>query len=251
MKLRFLKERALTDLRRSIKSNLPLYRTEKFEYLAADPSLSFESEIEIDERALSKLKVPAGEELFDSENCTFVLTALKHLSPYEAADERLWVMLSHTLMLDHARARWPIPKSDESAVQHIETHFFGSTQRQLERDNVASRLWWMGHLCDRVEGLSVTESLDVLLYRSDVRANIVERPTTAQSIPVFSAILRKLAKSYNGRRKLFERKVFRTLMVKLNGLGGYKLLDALDAKAVEKFIGEIIAKDLKLAEKDI
>jgi Holliday junction resolvasome RuvABC DNA-binding subunit len=84
-----------------------------------------------------------------------------------------------------------------------------------------------------------------------VRANIVERPTTGQSIPVFSAILRKLAKSYAGNRKLFERKLFRPLMVKLNGLGGYVLLDALDTGTVEKLIGEIIAKDFKLLEKDI
>jgi hypothetical protein len=37
----------------------------------------------------------------------------------------------------------------------------------------------------------------------------------------------------------------------LNGFGGYKLLDALDSGAVEKFIGEIIANDLKLSEKEI
>lgn len=84
-----------------------------------------------------------------------------------------------------------------------------------------------------------------------MRASIVERPTTGQSIPVFSAILRKLAKSYAGKQKLFERKLFRPLMVKLNGLGGYVLLDALDTGTVERLIGEIIANDFKLSEKDI
>src|SRR5204863_7470660 len=134
---------------------------------------------------------------------------------------------------------------------HIGTHFFASSQRQLERDNVAGRLWWMGHLCARVPDLKLKESLDVLLHRSDVRANIIERPTTAQSIPVFSALLLKLAKSYAGKQKLFERKVFRALMVKLNGLGGYKLLDALDIRTVETFLSEIIEKDLKLSEAEM
>jgi hypothetical protein len=63
----------------------------------------------------------------------------------------------------------------------------------------------------RVEELRLKDSLDVLLHRSDVRANIIERPTTAQSIPVFSALLCKLAKSYAGNKKLFERRVFRNL----------------------------------------
>ena len=40
-------------------------------------------------------------------------------------------------------------------------------------------------------------------------------------------------------------------MVKLNGLGGYVLLDALDTKTVEKLIEDIIAKDFRLSEKDI
>jgi hypothetical protein len=134
---------------------------------------------------------------------------------------------------------------------YIETHFFASTQRGIERDNIASRLWWMGHLCGRIDGLSMKQGLDALLHRADVRANIVERPTTGQSIPVFSAILRKLAKSYAGNKKLFERKVFRPLMIKLNGLGGYVLLDALDTTTIEKLIGDIIANELKLSENDI
>jgi Family of unknown function (DUF6339) len=193
MKLRFLKERALEELRRSVKENLARYRNGEFDYLSSDPSLSFESGVDVDVSALSELKPPKGAELFESENCAIFLAALKKLTPYEAADERLWTMLSHTAMLEHGRARWPIPTKDDDAVSHIETHFFAPTQRALERDNVASRLWWMGHLCARIEGLSIQDGLDALLHRADVRANIVERPTTGQSIPVFSAILRKLA----------------------------------------------------------
>jgi hypothetical protein len=176
-----------------------------------------------------------------------MLRALKSLTPFQAADERLWAMLSHTILLQHARDRWPIPAKDKDAVSHILTHFFGSTQRQLERDNVGARLWWMGHLCSRVKGVPLEESLKILLFRSDVRANIVERPTTAQSVSIFTALITKLAASYRGKQKLFERRTFRTLMIGLNGLGGYRLLDALDSKTVERIIEEIISRDLKLS----
>lgn len=127
------------------------------------------------------------------------------------------------------------------------SHFFGSNQRQLERDNIGARLWWMGHLCSRVNGMPLKHALDILLFRSDVRANIVERPTTAQSIPVFSALLVKLGKSYDGKKKLFERSTFRSLMVQLNGLGGYRLLDALDAKTIEQLIDELISTRLRVS----
>jgi hypothetical protein len=75
----------------------------------------------------------------------------------------------------------------------------------------------------------------------------VERPTTAQSVPVFSALISRLAKSYKGKQQLFERNTFRSLMIRLNGLGGYKLLDALERKAVEQLIDDLIENDLKLS----
>ncbi len=247
MKVRLLRERALSELRQTVKDNLSRYRIGEFSHLAIDPSLSFESDIEFDDGALTQLRAPVGAENFEPENCTVMLTGLKSLTPFQAADERLWAMLSHTMLLAHARARWPIPQNDQAAVKHILTHFFGSTQRQLERDNVGARLWWMGHLCSRVKGMPLKQSLEILLFKSDVRANIVERPTTAQSIPIFTALINKLAKSHQGKKKLFERDIFRNLMIRINGLGGYRLLDALDSKAVERLIDEVVSRDLKLS----
>jgi hypothetical protein len=247
MKVRLLRERAVSELKSSIKDNLLRYRSGDFVHLAIDPALSFEADIELDEGAIGQLKAPVGIENFEAENCAILLGALSSLTPYQAADERLWAMLSHTILLPHARIRWPIPTNDQAAVKHILTHFFASTQRQLERDNVGGRLWWMGHLCSRIRGMPLKESLEILLFRSDVRANIVERPTTSQSAPIFSALIIKLAKSYRGKKKLFERQTFRALMIRINGLGGYKLLDALDRKAVEQLIDEVVSRDLKLS----
>jgi hypothetical protein len=233
MRVRLLRERAVNELRANVSKNLDVYRTGDFGNLLIDPNLSFESDIDLREADIENLRDPVGAQNFESENCACLLGAMPTLTPYQAADERVWTMLSHTVLMKHARARWPIPKGEEEAAKHIRTHFFAQTQRQLERDNVGSRLWWMGHLCSRVKGLPLHETLDVLLYRSDVRANIVERPTTAQSIPVFSALMTKLAKSHKGKQKLFERRTFRLLMVYLNGLGGYRLLDALDVNFQE------------------
>lgn len=247
MKVKLVRERALAELRSKIRVNLDLYRAGSFDHLDLDPALSFMTDIELVEEEVSKLRTPVGPQNFESENCVTMLAALPNLTPYQAADERLWGMLSHTVLLSHARARWPIPAKADEAEAHIRTHFFGQTQRQLERDNIGARLWWMGHLCSRVKGMPLKQTLDVLLFRSDVRANIVERPTTAQSVPVFSALLRKLAQSHGGKKKLFDRNVFRSLMVHLNGLGGYKLLDALDAKAVEELIDDLVSTRLRVS----
>jgi hypothetical protein len=89
--------------------------------------------------------------------------------------------------------------------------------------------------------LTLADALTSLLYQYDVRANIIERPTTSQSTPILSAILNKLNESYKGDKALFERENFRAFMKKLNLQGGVMLLEALD----EDEIGHIVDECMK------
>ena len=132
MKARLLKATALEQLRASIATNLDVYRSGNFDYLEADPSFSFDHHVDIDLEALASLKAPAGNSYYEVENCEILHSALQALSPYDARDERLWVYLSHTALLDHARRRWPIPDDDAAAV--------GEIACKRERDGPARRL---------------------------------------------------------------------------------------------------------------
>lgn len=248
MKSRYLKQSALDNLRASIADNLELYRRGSFGFLETDPAFSFEHETEISADMLAGLRTPAAGKYFESENCAILYAALKSLSPYEARDERFWAYLSHTKLLEHGRARWPIPADNKEAARHIAKHFFARDKRQIERDNVGSRLWWMAHLCARVEALNQRDALEAFLYRSDVRANLIERPTTSQATALFGALLGKLVLSYKGKRALFDRKTFRDLMRAVNSVGGYKLLDCLSRDAVEDVVGRIISDQLALSQ---
>ncbi len=105
----------------------------------------------------------------------------------------------------------------------------------------------MAFLCQRIPGLSMQAALQVLLHRSDVRANIIERPTASQSIVVFSGIIKKLHASYTGQKKLFERAVFRPFMVRINSIGGVKLLDCMSEQQITELIGRVVETDLGLA----
>jgi len=170
-----------------------------------------------------------------------VFNAMGSMSHYLARDERLWVGLCHTALLAYSRKRWPIPDDTEKAVAHIENHFFVVGARGYERDNAASRLWWMASLCSRVKGLTLEQALTSLLYQYDVRANIIERPTTSQSTQVFSAVLKRLHGSYHGDKKLFERERFRSVMKELNLRGGVSLLGALSEKQVGSILDQCIS----------
>lgn len=248
MKARLLKAASLEQLRSSIPTNLEAYRSKGFDYLEADPSFWFEHGVEVDLDGLKALKAPSGGSFYEVESCEIVYSALKNLSPYDARDERFWVYLSHTVLADYARRRWPIPTDDAAAVSHIAKHWFARDKRQVERDQVGSRLWWMGHLCARVEDVDPDLALRAFLFRSDVRANLVERPTVSQSVNLFGAIVKRLARSFSGKQSLFERRAFRQLMMEINSTGGYRLLDCLPAAEIEQLLDTIITERLQLAD---
>jgi hypothetical protein len=247
VKIRFAKEVAVENLRASIGENLDRYRKGDFTHLDLDSSQHLELQVEANNAALKKLKFPSGDEYFEVANCLAVHDYLSELTPYDARDERLWVYLSHTVFLEYGRARWPIPVDDEEAVRHIETHFFARTNRQVERDNVASRLWWMAHLCTRLVGVNQKAALEAFLYRADVRASIIERPTVAQSTKVFSVIVKGLIQSATGKKALFERSTFRKVMVELNSIGGFRLLDALPEAELDKIFCDVLTKRVGIA----
>jgi hypothetical protein len=235
IRLPFFRSGAVADLYRSIDKNLSRYRQGDFESIVHDPSQFIESKCEIDEERL--LSVHCTREDDNEVQCSIALhEGLVGLTPYLARDERLWVKLTHVELLDYSRTRWPIPVDDEKAMAHIRKHFFARGTRGLERDNAVSRLWWMTELCKKVEGLTISESLAALLHQSDVRANIIERPSTAQNSQLLSALLLQLHKSLKDDQALFERDRFRSLMKWLNLQGGVRLLDVMDSAALEELL---------------
>lgn len=241
MKARFFKSQTVADLTKSIKDNLHLYRTGNFDFFAIDPERYFDTSLDIDESKLLAMK-SAQDNHYEIDNCILMFEAMPHITHYLARDERLWVYLTHTILLNYTRSRWPIPPDDEKAIKHIKAHFFCIGARGIERDNASSRLWWMASLCSRIPELSLRDSLTCLLYQYDVRANIIERPTTSQNLGIFSIILNRLYNSYQTDKKLFERERFRAFMKRLNLAGGVKLLEALPKANVIYIIDDCIAQ---------
>jgi len=239
MKMRLLKTATIQELFGKIVDNLDQYRNGSFAFLKDDSSRYFEIDPQIDVEKITAIQCGKDDER-EVENCEYMFSALPEMTPYMARDERFWIYLTHIDLLNYSRNRWPIPEEDEKAISHIRTHFFVSGARGIERDNAASRLWWMAHISSRCQTLTLKEALQCFLFRSDVRANIIERPTTAQNPMILSAILEKLNQSYHGDQRLFERRTFREFMIELNVYGGVRLLDSLDKDAIDNIVSTIV-----------
>lgn len=240
-KLLLMREALVHDLAREIEQNLEKYRNGDFQYLTSDGSNFIETEYEVNHQELEKIKVIDGD-FNEVQCCLGAFNGFSNISAYLARDQRLWVYLTHIILLDYTRQRWPIPQDNEKAIKHIKKHFFASGARGIERDNAISRLWWMASICSKVEGLTLEKSLTAFLFQSDVRANIVERPTTSQNVVLLSTVLKKLDQSYQGDKELYGREKFRTVMKELNLQGGIKLLEVLEPNEVEKIVTRCAAK---------
>ena len=234
-KISLFRESLVNELNREIEKNLEKYRNGDFQFLLSDSTNLRETDFDLNEVELAKIKILPGD-FNEVQCCLGVFNGLPRISAYLARDQRLWVYLTHIILLEYTRQRWPIPEDKEKAISHIKTHFFASGARGIERDNAISRLWWMASICKKVEGLTLEQSLTAFLYQSDVRANIVERPTTSQNVVLLSAVIRKLDESYRGDKELYGREKFRSVMKELNLQGGVKLMEVLEPREVERIV---------------
>jgi hypothetical protein len=237
-KLALFRTQTVHQLYKDVEKNLPIYRNGDFNSLLVDSSLFLESECELDDTEIKKISC-TKENDNEVQCCLGILNGLKGVTAYLARDERLWARLCHIELLDYARARWTIPTDDIKAASYIRTHFFAKGARGIERDNAASRLWWMATICNKVQGLPLEQSLTAFLHQSDVRANIVERPTTSQNAALLSSVINKLHESFNGDKALYEREKFRSVMKNLNLEGGVRLLEVLEDKELNKLVDKV------------
>ena len=170
----------------------------------------------------------------DARDSLSLHSVLDMLSPQQAADHRLWVGLAHFELYEYVRRRWDSSwlatslddTHRERGIRHIRTHWFVRGARSLVRDNGVSRLWWMGRILKLIAQeaqMDPEEVGDILFERTDVRAQLIERPATASNIRLAAEITSVL----RSERGLIERQPFRRWMIALNQLGGIILLDAL------------------------
>ncbi len=248
-KLKIYTQRAAEFLKKKLHSgNLGIYAEDepKWEEFLGEDFLHETSLLFDGSRLASSIVLPKtqservgdvgdGDASGDVANAKLVFQSLQHLTPQQAADERVWLYLTHCPLWHYARARWPMPSDADGRIKQIRLHYqVPNTNRGLVRDNAISRLWWMGFVADRSQ-LGLDRTLQILLYRSDVRANLLERPSLAASEEIFNGVMQLLSESYDGDRRMFVRGEFRDRMKTLNRIGGRRMLNALGKAVVYRF----------------
>lgn len=244
--LRFMRSKHIQELSHKVEENFDLYCSEQdFEEYFENSDCYIQTHIPCHDINIKLVKSGSAEK--DIANSMILYEYLSNLTTEQAADSRLWTYLCHFGLKDYTRTRW---LNDQPSVEAVRNHFFVPPGiRGLIRDNAASRLWWMEHFAVevyKISNITPERILKVLLFRTDVRANLLERTTTATNYNVSAAIIRLLDKSYDQTQTVFDRETFRSLMKEINVLGGYKLLDICNMSQLEEEFTKILFEKLKI-----
>lgn len=160
----------------------------------------------------------------DTMNCMRIHEMLPSLNAAHATDDRLWTTLSFGMHAHYLRKRWPFRAEEgDKLARHISNHWFCNNVRGRVRDNGIARLWWMGHIANRVKGLDKETVHEILFGNSDYRSSLLERNSSANALVVLEVIL-KLSKKYFDDGYAYKREPFRKFMRSVNFLGGRRNL---------------------------
>ena len=238
-RLRYFTEQSVASIRENVYRHVDEY----YALLDSDQPLSFISADRGIQSRMSRLEAPSlrgqlldGErgELYPTDvlNALTVHRSLSQLTPHQASDERLWAYLAHTECARYVARRWlkaSVRERDRNdAKKAVLNHFFANGNRALIRDNGISRLWWLGHIAQKVDPDRPKQFLDILLYKQDVRSALIERPSVSMNIEVLRSIYNVMYDYWMQKDlRIFERAVFRSWMIALNTRGGVTLFDVL------------------------
>lgn len=231
-------------LRSSVAANLSKYQRDTSWTHEIGPRAAREMQTGVEVNGTLSLLNPKDGDLLDIENAMRVHAALRHLTPLQARDPRLWTRLTHVDCWDYMRKRWQVEKhmsKTDKAVRFVRSRYFvpQSQSRALLRNGIA-RLWWTAHVSCDPERENPYELTTVLLSTLDITQQILERglgraPNVIQAFLEF--LLRNKKVLLAGGNK--NRARIRRLAKFLNMHGGVCILDCLSkAETMDLLEGE-------------
>ena len=257
MKLKYLLTNKYELLRDSIGDNLQKY-VSKTPWVESyfDESFDAEAPIEVSLPGLVESSKPSS----DLNNVKILYPALKHLTPEQATDGRLWTHLTHIEYWKYMRSRWGSDSKNmvdgsaegtdgqnKNLARQIKDRYFLSSDensRALIRNGIA-RLWWFGYLTydphDTEDHFALTKTL---LDYQDTQAALLER-TYGKNPEVLKVCLRVLAKYMPSIREKGGRAIIQDLGKYINLLGGTYFLDTMDKAVVKDKVTAFIERKLQ------
>ncbi|MFD1609665.1 DUF6339 family protein [Oceanobacillus luteolus] len=243
MKLRFLSEETLIDLRTNLEAYKEHYYNrddEWFDDYFNQKGKVIESKIDFKKPAMS---FNEDYSISDAENVKILYESLKHLTINQATQERVWAGLLHLQMRDFFYYRMK-NELDGKNDKRIESGvFFKYNSKRSLFIHVLSRLWWVGHMTYDENNEENPFWLTDFFTEKDfsARATLFFSSNFTSNKNITIGILTVL---YNWQQQGIpvKREHFVQATKYLNVVGGAMILDVLSIEEVSDMVEEYLSK---------
>jgi len=242
MSIRILKQKKLNDLYENIDSNLDVYLNSDFNEFINNEEFTHQHDGQ--SFNIDKLRSISGGRDHDAKNARIIFDALEGIVPFLAKDLRFWAYLSHTYLFEYVKERWPVKKewSKEQKAHHIRSHYFvlnKSYDREIERDNAISRLWWTAFMAKKMPQIEFSEAINMLFRDLDVLSNAFGRPSSSSNKNLLFSVMKRINDSQNNDRALIKNRIYRNFFKDINIFGGSRIIPAISDYNLNKALDDI------------
>lgn len=236
MKLYYIRQEILEDLKNNVANNIEKYRNEDNQWIIdqyENPFLAYKRNVDDFELLFDSKDVGSS----DMKNVKILHRNLSFLTKSEAADERLWAGLTHSVFWDFMRDRWERrPAKEEKQISNRYFLTGGSSNRRALLMNSISRYWWIGELIYDEANIKNPYYL-IEVFRGDFTTNVhtLLSSNFTSNPNIVKGILRPMLK-YKENYGSLSREEFQSIIRHANLIGGSYLLDYLSTEEIEKKI---------------
>ena len=236
MKLYYMKQEVLENLKNNIDSNVENYSNETNDWIMHQyetPFLEYKESSDDFELLLDIKDVGSS----DMDNVRLLHSKLKFLTKSEAADERLWAGLTHTVFWDFMKQRWATKPSKD--MKQIGNRYFlmgGSSNKRALLMNTISRYWWIGELIYDVEN-TIDPYYLIEVFRGDFTTSVYTLLSSnfSSNTNIVKGVLKPMLE-YKENKGSLSRVEFQAIVRYANLIGGSYLLDYLTSSEIEEKI---------------
>ncbi len=237
MRLKYLKDEVLYEIKHSISINSSYYSNKDSQWLL---QLLDNTDIANDgakDYPKFKLLNRAKSVLNDFENSKIIYANMINLSDIQATDERIWTFLTHVDCWEYMQSRWPV----ENGSRISERYLVSSGKRGLLRNGI-SRLWWGARLTYLPFDEDPFRLTKILFKNQNLFQHLMERGYT-NNRTLLKMVLSSIEKIDMSDETFFsQREISQKYPKYLNLLGGRIILDTLDQKYLDNVAQDFYQK---------
>ena len=250
MRIRILKDSAISLLKKDIKDNKTKYITnlEWINDYFKEKNLEnyyVQSNIEVED-----FELELGDQTKDPINAVILHKSLKKLLPIHARDEKMWTYLTHTIGYKYMKSRWKIEANDNKTSRIESRYFFqGKTDKKVKSNTVPyvrnglSRLWWAGYIVYDETLENPYEYIDELFISQDMFVGLCERDIAKNKRLVINIL--KMIRKYNVKNIANNTDLVRNILKEINLSAGLIMYDSMNDEELENKIEEIFKANIK------